>query len=91
MLTQEEYFKKQIGSKENKGYKILRLNQLVLSPQNLWLGNINLNQRFDIGIVSPSYRIYNLNQRFNINFAKTVLKVLDIFMRMLKLPSKVRV
>ena len=53
--------------------------------------NINLNQRFDIGIVSPSYRIYNLNQRFNINFAKTVLKVLDIFMRMLKLPSKVRV
>ncbi|BBD88694.1 restriction endonuclease subunit S [Staphylococcus caprae] len=74
MLTQEEYFKKQIGSKENKGYKILRLNQLVLSPQNLWLGNINLNQRFDIGIVSPSYRIYNLNQRFNINFAKTVLK-----------------
>ncbi|BBD91165.1 restriction endonuclease subunit S [Staphylococcus caprae] len=74
LLTQEEYFKKQIGSKENKGYKILRLNQLVLSPQNLWLGNINLNQRFDIGIVSPSYRIYNLNQRFNINFAKTVLK-----------------
>ena len=60
------------------------MNQLVLSPQNLWLGNINFNQRFDIGIVSPSYRIYNLSHQFDINFAKDLLKVLDIFMNMLK-------
>ncbi|RIL47134.1 restriction endonuclease subunit S [Mammaliicoccus fleurettii] len=74
LLSQEEYFKKQIGSKDSTGYKILRLNQLVLSPQNLWLGNINFNQRFDIGIVSPSYRIYNLSHHFDINFAKYLLK-----------------
>ncbi|WP_145431281.1 restriction endonuclease subunit S [Staphylococcus haemolyticus] len=74
LLSQEEYFKKQIGSKDSTGYKILRLNQLVLSPQNLWLGNINFNQRFDIGIVSPSYRIYNLSHQFDINFAKDLLK-----------------
>lgn len=74
LLSQEEYFKKQIGSKDSTGYKILRLNQLVLSPQNLWLGNINFNQRFDIGIVSPSYRIYNLSNQFDINFAKDLLK-----------------
>ncbi|MEB6210248.1 restriction endonuclease subunit S [Staphylococcus pasteuri] len=74
LLSQEEYFKKQIGSKDSTGYKILRLNQLVLSPQNLWLGNININQRFDIGIVSPSYRIYNLSHQFDINFAKDLLK-----------------
>ncbi|MCE5043618.1 restriction endonuclease subunit S [Staphylococcus chromogenes] len=74
LLSQEEYFKKQIGSKDSTGYKILRLNQLVLSPQNLWLGNININQRFDIGIVSPSYRIYNLSHKFYINFAKDLLK-----------------
>ncbi|HDJ7546012.1 TPA: restriction endonuclease subunit S [Staphylococcus aureus] len=74
LLSQEEYFKKQIGSKDSTGYKVLRLNQLVLSPQNLWLGNINFNQRFDIGIVSPSYRIYNLSHHFDINFAKNLLK-----------------
>lgn len=74
LLSQEEYFKKQIGSKDSTGYKILRLNQLVLSPQNLWLGNINFNQCFDIGIVSPSYRIYNLSHQFDINFAKDLLK-----------------
>lgn len=74
LLSQEEYFKKQIGSKDSTGYKILRLNQLVLSPQNLWLGNINFNQRFDTGIVSPSYRIYNLSHQFDINFAKDLLK-----------------
>lgn len=74
LLSQGEYFKKQIGSKDSTGYKILRLNQLVISPQNLWLGNINFNQRFDIGIVSPSYRIYNLSSNFNINFAKDLLR-----------------
>lgn len=74
LLSQEEYFKKQIGSKDSTGYKILRLHQLVLSPQNLWLGNINFNQLFDIGIVSPSYRIYNVNHHFDINFAKYLLK-----------------
>ena len=44
------------------GYKILRKNQLVFSPQNLWMGNINLNKKFEIGFVSPSYKIYNINE-----------------------------
>ncbi len=90
LLSQEEYFKKQIGSKDSTGYKILRLNQLVLSPQNLWLGNINFNQRFNIGIVSPSYRIYNLSHQFDINFAKDLLKS-PRFMNMHKLLNKEQV
>ena len=53
--------------------------------------NINFNQRFDIGIVSPSYRIYNLSHQFDINFAKDLLKVLDIFMNMHKLLNKEQV
>ncbi|MGK8927051.1 restriction endonuclease subunit S [Staphylococcus aureus] len=74
LKSQEEYFKKQIASKDSTGYKILRLNQLVLSPQNLWLGNININQQFDFGIVSPSYKVYTLKNNFDIQFAKDLLK-----------------
>ncbi len=33
---------------------------IVLSPQNLWLGNINYNSNYDLGIVSPSYKIFNI-------------------------------
>ncbi|HCU6971159.1 TPA: restriction endonuclease subunit S [Staphylococcus aureus] len=74
LKSQEEYLKKQIASKDSTGYKILRLNQLVLSPQNLWLGNININQQFDFGIVSPSYKVYTLKNNFDIQFAKDLLK-----------------
>src|SRR5699024_938533 len=55
----------------NKGYKIIENNDLVLSPQNLWLGNININD-IGKGIVSPSYKTFKL---ININndFLKPLL------------------
>ena len=74
LVSQEEYFRKQIGSKDNTGYKILKLNQMVISPQNLWLGNINFNDQFEIGIVSPSYRIYEFNSKVTFQFLKYLLK-----------------
>ncbi|WP_210123788.1 restriction endonuclease subunit S, partial [Staphylococcus sp. GDQ8D205P] len=74
LVSQEEYFRKQIGSKDNTGYKILKLNQMVISPQNLWLGNINFNEQFNIGIVSPSYRVFELNTTFYLPFAKNILR-----------------
>ena len=61
IFLQEEYFNKQAASTDNIGYKILKKNQLVFSPQNLWMGNININFKYDIGIVSPSYKIFNVN------------------------------
>ena len=63
IFLQSEYFNKQAASENTIGYKILRKNQLVLSPQNLWMGNININMSFDIGIVSPSYKIFNINEK----------------------------
>lgn len=62
IYLQEEYFNKQIASSNNIGYKILNKNRLVLSPQNLWLGNININFKYEIGIVSPSYKVFNINE-----------------------------
>ena len=62
LYLQSEYFNKNIASENNIGYKILRLNEIVFSPQNLWLGNINFNKKYNIGIVSPSYKIFKTNQ-----------------------------
>lgn len=33
---------------------------LILSAQNLHLGNANVNLRFEHGLVSPAYKIYDL-------------------------------
>lgn len=65
LYLQSEYFDKQIASQNNTGYKVLKINQIVLSPQNLWLGNINFNDIYEIGIVSPSYKIFKIKKNFN--------------------------
>ena len=68
LYLQKDYFNKQAASDNNVGYKILKKNQLVLSPQNLWMGNINVNTEYNIGIVSPSYKIFNISNNVNIDF-----------------------
>lgn len=53
----------------------MRKNQLVLSPQNLWLGNININYKYDIGIVSLSYKIFTINTKvINMDFLNFWIK-----------------
>ncbi|HEM4275266.1 TPA: restriction endonuclease subunit S, partial [Streptococcus suis] len=51
---------------------------VVLSPQNLWLGNINYNAKFEIGIVSPSYKVFNINGPNELYLA-TVLRLPKMF------------
>lgn len=43
------------------GYLKVKKNDLILSAQNLHLGNVNVNLRFDHGIISPAYKVYDLN------------------------------
>ena len=75
LFLQADYFNKKTSSENNVGYKILKRNQLVLSPQNLWMGNININNRFNIGIVSPSYKVYNIDiKRIDLNYLNYWIK-----------------
>ena len=74
LFSQREYFSKDIASENNIGYKIVRLHDVVLSPQNLWMGNINYNDRFDIGIVSPSYKVFSITDNYDKRYIATLLK-----------------
>jgi len=74
IVLQSEYFNREIASKDNTGYKILKVNQLVFSPQNLWMGNINVNTKYNVGIVSPSYKIYDFKQNLLVGYGKYFLK-----------------
>ena len=74
IFSQREYFSKDIASENNVGYKIIRLHDVVLSPQNLWMGNINYNDRFEIGIVSPSYKVFSIADGFDNQFVAAMLK-----------------
>jgi len=74
IFSQREYFSKDIASENNVGYKIIRLHNVVLSPQNLWMGNINYNDRFEIGIVSPSYKVFSIADGYDNQFVAAMLK-----------------
>ena len=74
IFSQRDYFSKDIASDNNVGYKILHLHDIVLSPQNLWMGNINFNDKFDIGIVSPSYKVFSIADGFDKKYVAALLK-----------------
>lgn len=42
------------------GYIKVKKNDLILSAQNLHLGNANVNLRFEHGIISPAYKVYRI-------------------------------
>lgn len=59
MFLNSELFSHQRGS-SNIGYLKIKKGDLILSAQNLHLGNANVNLRFDHGIISPAYKVYDI-------------------------------
>ena len=74
IYSQKEYFNKDIASEDNTGYKVIHRDDVVLSPQNLWMGNINFNDCFEIGIVSPSYKVFSINAKYDKRYIAFLLK-----------------
>lgn len=74
LFLQSDYFQREIASSNNIGYKITKLNDIIISPQNLWMGNITYNDKFENGIISPSYHIYEIKDGYNKQYIATILK-----------------
>lgn len=75
IIPQSEHFKKQVASKNNTGYKIVRRNNLVFSTMNLWMGSLDVLTSYDIGIVSPAYKVFRFEEEvFNPIFGKYFMK-----------------
>lgn len=75
IVKQSEHFNKQIASEDNTGYKILRKGNLAFSTMNLWMGSVDVLKDFEIGIVSPAYKVFDFNNSFMaLNFGKYFMK-----------------
>ena len=59
IFLNSELFSHQRGA-SNIGYLKIDYGTLILSAQNLHLGNANVNLRFESGIVSPAYKTYKI-------------------------------
>jgi type I restriction enzyme S subunit len=73
LFLQSDYFNKEAASSNNIGYKIVHKGDIIISPQNLWMGNITYNDKFDNGLVSPSYRIYKVKEEYNAFYISRIL------------------
>ena len=52
----------------------MKKSEIVFSPQNLWMGNINYNDKYEIGLVSPSYKIFAISEEVIPKFMKYMIK-----------------
>ncbi len=75
IYKQSEHFNKQIASEDNVGYKILRKGNLVFSTMNLWMGSLDVLNKYDIGIVSPAYKTFDFNSEYmTVGFGEHFMK-----------------
>ena len=63
ICLQSEHFNKQIASDDTTGYKIVHKGNLVFSTMNLWMGSLDVLDKYEMGIVSPAYKIFDFDER----------------------------
>lgn len=74
IVSQSEYFNKEIASSDTSKYLIVEKNDLVVSGLNFWMGSFDVLSNFDIGVVSPAYKVFSLNKGFNNLYFKFLSK-----------------
>ena len=75
IVRQSDHFNKQIASEDNTGYKILRRGNLAFSSMNLWMGSLDVLEDYEVGIISPAYKVFSFNtQLMNIKFGRQFMR-----------------
>ena len=57
-ITQKDYFAKEVASKDTSNYKIVERYNFAYNPSRINVGSIALLEKFEIGILSPMYVIF---------------------------------
>jgi len=74
IVAQSEYFNKEIASSDTTKYLIVEKGDFVVSGLNFWMGSFDVLTNYDIGIVSPAYKVFKLNKGFNNLYFKYLSK-----------------
>lgn len=62
-VPSEQYFKKKVFSADTENYKIVRKGQFAYATIHLDEGSIDRLTRFDIGLISPMYTVFEIDER----------------------------
>ena len=61
-VTSEEFFSKQVYSKDTSKYKVIRKNDVGYNPSRANIGSIAMLREFDEGLLSPIYVIFSFDE-----------------------------
>jgi type I restriction enzyme S subunit len=61
IVSQKEYFNKEIASKDTSPYKVVRRGEMAMSGLNFWMGAIDILKEYEIGMISPAYKVFRVN------------------------------
>ena len=74
IVSQSEYFNKEIASSDTSKYLVVKQNDFVMSGLNFWMGSYDVLNNFEIGIVSPAYKVYRLKKAYNSTYFSFLVK-----------------
>jgi type I restriction enzyme S subunit len=83
IVSQAKYFNKKIASQDTSKYLVVEKGDMVMSGLNFWMGSIDVLEDFEIGIVSPAYKVFQIkNPQINHLFMRYMVRS-EIFLKAL--------
>ncbi|MDR0802759.1 restriction endonuclease subunit S [Fluviicola sp.] len=74
-IDQEEQFDRVVASKEQGNYKVVKKGQFAYNPSRVNVGSLDLLRKFDEGILSPMYVVFEPDtEKINIEYLFYLLK-----------------
>ena len=67
-ISQEDYFDREIASKDTSNYKIVKKGDFAYNPSRINIGSISYLDTFEEGILSPMYVIFKCNDNLNSSY-----------------------
>lgn len=68
VMSQKEYFSKDIASEDISKYKLVERGDLAMSGLNFWMGSCHILTEYDRGLISPAYKVFCVNYNYNLPF-----------------------
>ncbi|MFZ3171811.1 MAG: restriction endonuclease subunit S [Carboxydocellales bacterium] len=69
-----EYFGRKMFSDDISKYKIVKKGQVCYATNHIEEGSIGIMNKFDVGLVSPMYTVFEVNSEHDSNYVFQVLK-----------------
>lgn len=75
IVSQAEYFNKEIASEDTSPYLVVRKGDMAMSGLNFWMGSIDVLVEYEIGMVSPAYKVFKIhNPEISAAFMKSFVR-----------------